>query len=90
MNVIVDVDLLVVYIDVEGKKVVKVGDKYYYVDNVENGKFKDGVDVDNDVVINVVVLMNNVVFNDNIVGNNVVLCNVVEGIEMFVFDKEGN
>ncbi|EIJ70264.1 hypothetical protein E5Q53_02875 [Haemophilus parahaemolyticus] len=89
-NVTVDVDLPVVYTDAEGKKVVKVGDKYYYADNVENGKLKDGVDADNDAVTNVVASMNNVASNDNTAGNNVVLRNVAEGTETLVFDKEGN
>ena len=89
-NVTVDVDLPVVYTDAEGKKVVKVGDKYYYADNVENGKLKDGVDADKDAVTNVVASMNNVASNDNTAGNNVVLRNVAEGTETLTFDKEGN
>ncbi|MDQ6568458.1 MAG: hypothetical protein Q5536_01525, partial [Haemophilus parahaemolyticus] len=89
-NVTVDVDLPVVYTDAEGKKVVKVGDKYYYADNVENGKLKDGVDANNDAVTNVVASMNNVASNDNTAGNNVVLRNVAEGTETLAFDKEGN
>ena len=89
-NVTVDVDLPVVYTDSEGNKVVKVGDKYYYADNVENGKLKNGVDADNDAVTNVVASMNNVASNDNTAGNNVVLRNVAEGTETLTFDKEGN
>nr|WP_181874595.1 hypothetical protein [Haemophilus parahaemolyticus] len=89
-NVTVDVDLPVVYTDAEGNKVVKVGDKYYYADDVENGKLKAGVDPDNNAVTNVVASMNNVASNDNTAGNNVVLRNVAEGTETLAFDKEGN
>ena len=89
-NVTVDVDLPVVYTDAEGAKVVKVGDKYYYAEDVENGKLKNGVDADNDAVTNVVASMNNVASDDDTAGNNVVLRNVAEGTKTLAFDTEGN
>ena len=89
-NVTVDVDLPVVYTDAEGNKVVKVGDKYYYADDVENGKLKASVDPDNNAVTNVVASMNNVASNDDTAGNNVVLRNVAEGTKTLAFDTDGN
>ena len=89
-NATVDVvDLPVVYTDAEGNKVVKVGDKYYYADDVENGKLKDDVDADNDAVTNVVASMNNVASDDDTAGNNVVLRNVAEGTKTLAFDTDG-